>query len=160
LLLNNQNNSGSIFLLGYFNYYGIGTTVDEKRAFSLFIDASEQDHILAQYFVGNCYELGSGITKDDKLAFEYYEKVANNKGYTGYAIGQSKLGWFYENGLSVKKILNMAVYWYEKAANNGDLLATFNLGNFYKKGYGVNNDNVGSVLVLLELSSIFYIVYN
>jgi hypothetical protein len=36
LLLNNQNNSGSIFLLGYFNYYVIGTTVDEKRAFSFY----------------------------------------------------------------------------------------------------------------------------
>src|SRR4051812_44410609 len=54
-LLNNQNNSDSIFLLGYFNYMEIGTNKDSKKAFNMFIDASKQDHILAQYYVGACY---------------------------------------------------------------------------------------------------------
>jgi TPR repeat protein len=30
---------------------------------------------LAQYFVGICYEFGSGITKNEKLAYKYYEKL-------------------------------------------------------------------------------------
>ncbi len=76
-LLNNQNNSNSILLLGYFNYYGIGTSQNYEKAFDLFIDASKQNHILAQYYVGCCYQFGHGITKDKKLAFEYYEKVAD-----------------------------------------------------------------------------------
>ena len=46
-ILNNQNNSNSIFLLGYFNYSGIGIYENYKEAFNLFINASDQNHILA-----------------------------------------------------------------------------------------------------------------
>ncbi|POG77709.1 kinase-like domain-containing protein [Rhizophagus irregularis DAOM 181602=DAOM 197198] len=70
LLLTNQNNLDSIFLLGYFNYLGIETVEDDKKAFDLFIDASEQGHILAQFYVGLCYEIGRGTVKDEKLAFK------------------------------------------------------------------------------------------
>ncbi|PKK69856.1 kinase-like protein [Rhizophagus irregularis] len=124
-LLNNQNTSESIFLLGYFNYYSIGTTEDKEKAFNLFINASEENHILAQYFVGQ--------------SFEYYEKAANKD----YASGQFKLGWFYDNGISVKnkKDLKMAAYWYEKAANNRHLTAMYNLGHLYKNGDGVDKDH-------------------
>ncbi|CAB4438315.1 unnamed protein product [Rhizophagus irregularis] len=148
-LLNNQNNSESIFLLGYFNYTGIGTTKDKEKAYNLFINASKQDHTLAQYFAGKCYEFGDGITKNEKLAFEYYEKAANKD----YANGQFNLGWFYENGISVKKDLKMAAYWYEKAANNGHLRAMRNLGLSYKmevvlcydSGIGINFDKQKAV---------------
>ncbi|CAB4438333.1 unnamed protein product [Rhizophagus irregularis] len=129
LLLNNQNNTESIFLFGYFNYYGIGTIKDKEKAFSLFISASELNHILAQYFVGICYEFGNGVTKSKRLRFEYYEKVANKD----YAMGQFMLGGFYE---SVKNDLKLAAYWYEKATNNGHLAAMHNLGLLYKNGDG------------------------
>src|SRR5438046_1393456 len=42
-LLDNQNNSDSIFLLGYFNYFGIETSKNHENAFKLFINASEQN---------------------------------------------------------------------------------------------------------------------
>ncbi|CAB4438307.1 unnamed protein product [Rhizophagus irregularis] len=73
-LLNNQNNSESIFLLGYFNYQGIKTTVDLEKAFNLLINASKQDHTLAQYFVGQCYEFGYGITKNENLHLNIMKK--------------------------------------------------------------------------------------
>src|SRR5579862_4517359 len=76
-LSNNQNNSDSIFLLGYFNYLGIKTSKDRKKSFNLFRDASKQNHVLAQYYVGLCYEFGHGTDKNEKLAFEYYEKVSD-----------------------------------------------------------------------------------
>ncbi|GBC02718.1 hypothetical protein RclHR1_04780005 [Rhizophagus clarus] len=135
-LLNNKNTSNFIFLLGYFNYCGIGTTLDESKAFNLFI-SSEQDLILAQRFVGECYRYGNGITKNEKLAFEYFQKIANKN----YAMGQFKLGWFYESEISVKKDLKMSAYWYEKAVNNGHLVAMHNLGNFYKNGVGVDKNH-------------------
>jgi TPR repeat protein len=138
LLLNNQNTSNFIFLLGYFNYMGIEKIMDYKKAFNLFINASERKHILAQYYVGECYEFGRGITKNEKLAFEYYEKVANKD----YAVGQFKLGWFYDNGISVKKDLKIAVYWYEKAAaNNEHIVAMHNLAFSYKNGDGVDKNH-------------------
>ncbi|GES93151.1 kinase-like domain-containing protein [Rhizophagus clarus] len=136
-LLNNQDTSHYIFILGYFNYYGIGTSANKENAFNLFINASEQDHILAQCFAGDCYKYEEGITKNENLAFEYHKKVANQ----GYAIGQFKLGRFYESEICVKKDLKMSAYWYEKAANNGDLVAMHNLGRFYKNGFGVDKNH-------------------
>jgi TPR repeat protein len=76
-LLNNQTSSNSIFILGYFNFFGIATSENNGKAFNLFINASEKNHVLAQLFVGYCYFNGYGTTKDEKLAFKYYEKVAN-----------------------------------------------------------------------------------
>ncbi|GBC27191.2 kinase-like domain-containing protein [Rhizophagus irregularis DAOM 181602=DAOM 197198] len=101
------------------------------------IIVNEIDHLLAQCYVGGCYQFGHGITKHVKLAFQYYEKLANKE----YAIGQFKLGWFYENKLSVNKDLKLAAYWYEKAANNGNLIAMFNLGYLHKDGNGVNKND-------------------
>jgi TPR repeat protein len=45
-------NSSSIFLLGFFNFYGIETSKDNEKVINLFINASEKDFILAQYFIG------------------------------------------------------------------------------------------------------------
>ncbi|CAB4438140.1 unnamed protein product [Rhizophagus irregularis] len=134
--LYNQNISNSIFLLGYFNYRGIETSVNTERAFNLFVNASEKDHILAQYFAGNCYEFGNGTTKNEKLAFKYFEKSANKN----FSLGQSEIGYFYEHGISIKKNLKKAFYWYEKAANNGNILAMHNLGKCYLNGDGVKKD--------------------
>ncbi|UZO03826.1 uncharacterized protein OCT59_024227 [Rhizophagus irregularis] len=54
-LLDNQNSSNSIFILGYFNYYGIIINENNDKAFNLFIIASGKNHILAEYFVNECY---------------------------------------------------------------------------------------------------------
>ncbi|GBC22040.2 kinase-like domain-containing protein [Rhizophagus irregularis DAOM 181602=DAOM 197198] len=136
-LLDNQNISNFIFLLGFFYYAGIETIRNHEKAFNLFINASEEGHILAQYLVGHCYEFGDGIIRNDNLAFENYEKLANKD----YAIGQFKLGWFYDNGLYVKKDPKLAAYWFEKAVKNGNLVAMFNLGILYINGNGVDENH-------------------
>ena len=136
-LLNNQNDSDSIFLLGCFHYYGIETIINYEKAFSLFINLSEQNHTLAQYFAGECYYYGYGVTKNEKLAFEYYEKVANKD----YAAGQLDVGYCYKNGVGIEKDFKMAAKWYEKAAKNGNIIAMKNLGLLYENGDGVNKDH-------------------
>jgi TPR repeat protein len=132
-LLNNQISLNSIFLLGYFNYHGIVMSMNKEKAFNLFINASENNHILAQYFVAQCYFYGDGTTKDEKLAFEYYEKVANKN----LPSGQVGIGYCYE---MIKKDSKKALYWYEKAANNGNMMAMHNLGLCYINGNGVEKD--------------------
>src|SRR5204862_371738 len=47
-LLNNQNNSNSIYLLGYFNYYGIEIDVNNQKAIELYQRAVELENIVAQ----------------------------------------------------------------------------------------------------------------
>ncbi|RGB34705.1 hypothetical protein C1646_760209 [Rhizophagus diaphanus] len=135
-LINNQNNSNSIFLLGYFNYFGKETSKNHEKAFNLFIDASEKNHILAQTFAGECYQCGNGTIKNEKLAFEYIEKVANKN----FANGQLRIGYFYDMGVGIEKDKNNAFYWYEKAANNGNIMAIYNLGYCYNYGKGVLKD--------------------
>ncbi|GBC22469.2 kinase-like domain-containing protein [Rhizophagus irregularis DAOM 181602=DAOM 197198] len=136
-LLNNQNASDSIFILGYFNYYGIIANKNKEKAFNLFIDELEKNNILAQHFIGHCYFYGHGTMKNNKLAIEYYEKVANKN----LSYGQLNLGYCYRNGIGIKKDLEKAFYWYEKAANNGNVIATYNLGNCYGDGFGVKKDH-------------------
>ncbi|EXX62554.1 Cdc15p [Rhizophagus irregularis DAOM 197198w] len=113
-LLNNQDDLDSIFLLGYFNYVGIETSGNLIQAFDLFIKASEQDHTLAQFYVGLCYEFGYGTEENEKLAFEFYEKVANKN----YPSGIIYLGYFYERGMGIEKDLKKAVSLYSRTAWN------------------------------------------
>ncbi|RGB36753.1 kinase-like domain-containing protein [Rhizophagus diaphanus] len=147
-LLNNQNDSDSIFLLGYFNYMGIGTNEDSNKAFNLFINASEQDHILAQYYVGSCYQFSYGTVKNEKLAFEYYKKIANK----GCALGIFNIGYFYSQGICIKKDLKRAAFLYEKAAELGNSLAQYNLATMYIKGEGIDKDD-NKALTLLKQSA-------
>jgi TPR repeat protein len=51
----------------------------------------QKNHILSQFFVGKCYQIGYGTPKNEELAFKYYEKVANKN----YACGQFEIGLLY-----------------------------------------------------------------
>ncbi|GET03246.1 kinase-like domain-containing protein [Rhizophagus clarus] len=135
-LLNNQISANSIFLFGYFNYHGIIASENYDEALSLFICALAQDHKLAQYFIGECYSLGLGITRNEKLAFEHYEKAANK----GILCGNNSMGYCYLTGLGAERDFKKAFYWLEKAANNGNTKAMYNLGNCYKNGIGAKKD--------------------
>jgi TPR repeat protein len=55
-----------------------------------------QNHILAQYYIGLYYQFGYGTIKNEKLAFKYYEKIANKN----CPIGLFKIGFFFtKNGI-------------------------------------------------------------
>ncbi|GET04735.1 kinase-like domain-containing protein [Rhizophagus clarus] len=149
-LLDNQISANSIFLFGYFNYYEIGTSIDYKKAFNLFINASKQDHILAQFFVGDCYLYGYGTTKNKKLAFEYYEKVANKN----ISYGQNSMGYCYKNRIGVKKDPKKAFCWYEKAANNGNIMAIYNLGYCYYDGIGTKTNKQKAFVLYQEAAEL------
>ncbi|GET04723.1 kinase-like domain-containing protein [Rhizophagus clarus] len=130
-LSSNQNSPNSIFLFGYFNYLTLGKA---EKAFNLFINA-EKNHILTQYYIAKSYLNGHGTVKNEKLAFEYFQKVADNNFTHGQSqigncykngvadlgemVAQYNLGTMYENGKGITKDINKAIYWYEKAAKKG-----------------------------------------
>ena len=136
-LLNSQNNSDSIFLLGYFNYSGIEINKNLEKAFNLFLKASEKNHILAQYYVGKCYGSGIGTKKDERLAFEYFERIANKD----YTIGKFEVGCCYYSGIGTNINKQKAVELYQKAANSGNNKAQCNLGLMYMNGDGIEKDD-------------------
>ena len=46
------------------------------QAVAMLIEAANQGHVLAQGYCGNLYNLGRGVAQDDRLAFLYTEKGA------------------------------------------------------------------------------------
>ncbi len=135
-LSNNSNNLNSIFLFGYFNFFGIETSKNYEEAFNLFINASKKNHILAQYYVGRCYEKGYGIKKNETLAFKYIEQI----GKKDFVERQVRIGYYYQNGIGIKKDLKMAIYWYEKSAEQGHQKAQNKLAYIYENGNGIDKD--------------------
>ncbi|GBC10037.1 hypothetical protein RclHR1_00930015 [Rhizophagus clarus] len=135
---NDQNNNdlNNTFLLGYLNFYGIGTNKNNDHAFKLFKKAADQNHLLSQHYVGICYQYGYGTIKNNKLAFEHFKKVADQD----YPSGQVNIGYFYENGIYVEKNESFAVHWYKKSSSKGNVVAIYNLGYCYLYGKGIEKD--------------------
>src|ERR1043166_8575055 len=64
LLINNQNNSNAIVILGEFNCFGIGTNVDKKKAFELWEKAANLENPMGLNDLGFCYSHGIGTDVD------------------------------------------------------------------------------------------------
>uniref|UniRef100_U9U9R8 Protein kinase domain-containing protein n=2 Tax=Rhizophagus irregularis TaxID=588596 RepID=U9U9R8_RHIID len=138
-LLNNQNASDSMFLLGVFNHFGIEVKVDKQKAFELYQNAANSGNELESVLtskktfelyqeaanlgnprgmcsLGNCYQYGIGTNTNEQKAFKLYQKAAN----LGDSIAQYYLASMFEYGIGIEKNINQATYWYKKSAEQGD----------------------------------------
>ncbi len=90
------------------------------------------------YERGLAYAFGEGVTKDLKIAFQYFKQAAEKN----YAPAQYKIGvaYAYAEGTSTDK--DQAAYWYEKAAMQGHTIAQRNLGVMLENGDGINQDKI------------------
>ncbi|KAF0462073.1 HCP-like protein [Gigaspora margarita] len=77
-LLNNTHRPEYTALLGYFYFKGIGTKPSFRKAYSTYLSEAKKDFFIAQDLVGDCYYLGRGTIKDCRMAFEWYQKAADN----------------------------------------------------------------------------------
>ncbi|POG66380.1 kinase-like domain-containing protein, partial [Rhizophagus irregularis DAOM 181602=DAOM 197198] len=136
LLLNNQNNSNSIYLLGKFNDLGIGVNVSEHKAFELYQKAADLGNPFGINDLGYCYKNGIGTDIDKKKAFELYQKLAE----LGNSMGIYNLGDCYEEGIGTDVDKKKAFELYQKAADLGNSFGINNLGHFYEKGIGTDID--------------------
>ena len=115
--------------------YGQGVAKDGE-AVRWYRMAAEQGNATAQTFLGNAYDKGEGVAKDQREAVRWYRMAAEQ----GYAWAQTKLGYAYKKGEGVTKDPREAVRWYRMAAEQGDAGAQNNLGWAYNKGEGVAKD--------------------
>uniref|UniRef100_U9UNV8 HCP-like protein n=1 Tax=Rhizophagus irregularis (strain DAOM 181602 / DAOM 197198 / MUCL 43194) TaxID=747089 RepID=U9UNV8_RHIID len=129
-LLNNQNNSNSLCLLGYFNYHGLEIELDKQIAIELYQKAAESENRLAQSNLANEYIYGK---KNYNLAFKLSKKLAGN-----YAYGMNNLGFCYEKGIGTNYDEEKAFELYQKAANLGNFDAINNLGWCNYEGIGTD----------------------
>ena len=86
-ILNNQDNTNAIFLLGAANlgnilglselgdcyYHGVGTNVDRQKAFELYQKAANLGNSSGMNNLGYCYQNGIGTSVDRQKAFELYQ---------------------------------------------------------------------------------------
>jgi hypothetical protein len=91
-----------------------------------------------QYGMGVFYENGYGVTKDLKLAADWYLKAAKQ----GNTDAQYNLGAMYEHGVGIPVNYPEAAHWYRPAAEEGDIDALSNLGVLYQGGKGVPQDRI------------------
>ncbi len=88
------------------------------------------------HYLGSCYLKGNGVEKDEKEAFQWFLKAADQ----GNAEAQNNVGICYLKGDGVEKDEKEAFQWFLKAAEQRDAEAQYNVGACYLKGDGVEKD--------------------
>jgi len=83
---------------------------------------------------GMRYLLGRGVARDDKQAFYYFSRAAND----GDPFAENELAYMYAAGKGTERDYTKALYWYQQAANHGLASAQYNLGLMYLYGLGVS----------------------
>jgi TPR repeat protein len=121
------------FTLGAFLYYGSTQTVQGNDWIR---KAALQQCAPAQYHLGQIYEFGFGVPRDDRLALVWYRKAAD----AGSAPAQRAVGEFYLKGRGVSADAAEAARWFRRAADGDDLRAQYQLGQMYFDGTGVPRD--------------------
>ena len=76
---------------------------------------AERGHAAAQNYLGEMYNYGRAVQKDDVEAVKWFQKAAER----GHAAAQTNLAWMYVNGWGVRKDYVEAVEWFQKAAEQG-----------------------------------------
>ena len=71
------------------------------------------------------YSKGNGVNQDDKQAFEWYQKAANQ----GLALAQNNLGWMYHQGRGVEQDFQQAKICYQKVLAQPDTPENPNIAN-------------------------------
>ncbi|EXX54371.1 uncharacterized protein OCT59_023546 [Rhizophagus irregularis] len=135
-LLENSNDSNSIYLLGYFNYYGIETNINKRKAFIFYKKSAELGSNIAQYKLSKMYMDGKGVEKNNKKVYELSKKLAEK----GYLPGLNRLGYCYDCGIGTNVNKKKAFESYQKAAKSGNIVAQYNIALMYEFGKGIEKD--------------------
>ncbi|MDM8545970.1 tetratricopeptide repeat protein [Candidatus Venteria ishoeyi] len=99
---------------------------------------AKQGKAKAQFMLGQMYEQGKGVAKNDSTALDWYQQAAKQ----GHSAAQSVLGVRHYTGEGVVQDYSKAAYWQTRAANQGYPEAQFILGVMYELGQGVPQDFV------------------
>jgi TPR repeat protein len=107
------------------------------EALTWFNKAVEQGDSDAQYYLGEMYRNGRGVTKDVDKALKCFQNAAEK----GSVEAQVALGHIYLKGYEkIKYDYSEAYKWFLKAAEKGSAEAQNMVGEMYFKGQSVNKD--------------------
>ncbi|KAF0490590.1 calmodulin-dependent protein kinase [Gigaspora margarita] len=93
-------------IIGFFYEYGIGISVNHKKALNMYRQAAENDGLT---FIDPLNK--QGTSKNQKRAFQWYMRSAEN----GNKLGQSSLSYCYEHGLGTTENKHLAKMWHKES---------------------------------------------
>ncbi len=85
---------------------------DWSAAVREWMPLAEQGDVHAQYWLGDAYHNGKGVSRDDKIAVKYLRLAAEQ----GYSRAQWKLGVMYYDGYGVQQDYVKAHMWFNVSA--------------------------------------------
>ena len=88
----------------------------------------------AQFDVGNMFEKGNGVARDETKAFEWYLKAAKQN----HDKAAFEVGFAYLRGVGISKNYDKALKWLSSSAEYNNVRAYYFLGTMYEKGKGVS----------------------
>lgn len=122
----------AVFKLGF--AYLRGLAVDEKAAVEILRPLANSGHPPSQYYIGRCYDEGTGMARDLVRAYQWYRKAADN----GVANAQYRLGMCYYEGRGVPYVHHGHAYQaFMSAAQQCHPHGLFMVGMCHYKGRGV-----------------------
>lgn len=101
-----------------------GAVAGESPDIAEYIRAAKQGGAEEQYKLGQIYQKGQGVAKDEKEAAKWFRRAADQ----GHAASQWRLGLMYHGGKGVVKDGKEAIKWLRRASDQGDAEAQASLG--------------------------------
>ncbi len=128
-----QGDTASMRVLGLYNL----KRNSDQLAFDWFKQAADLGDARAAYFTATMLRYSPRITKDERLAFDYFLKSAR----AGHPNSQFEIGRYYTNGRGpVQGDYETAAGWYKKAADQNNAEAQNMLSLMYSDGLGIEQD--------------------
>lgn len=122
---------------------------DYAAARTLWLEALDEPDPNTLFHLGVLYDQGLGVARDDRVAFQWYEKAA----VLGHPTAEYNLGNAYKHGRGTVKSEELASYWWQKAADHRVASAQFNLAIQYYQGLGVDQDRSRAIAYFHEAAS-------
>ena len=96
----------------------------------------EHSHISSMLYIGEMYQDGKGVAKDNGEAFNWYKKGAD----AGSRDGMNSVGASYLKGIGVAQDYAKAFECFRKSAGRDFPKGMYNLAYMYENGYGTSKD--------------------
>jgi SEL1 protein len=138
------------FNLAQMYLLGQGVEQNNKTAATWVRRAVNDGSHSAVWLLGEMYERGVFSEPNKEKAFEHYKKAAEN----GVAEAMVKLGKIYL-GQQRPDFLG-ALRYFSEASSRGHIVAIFNLGKMYQRGFGVPKSCNAAVHVLMECLTLVF----
>lgn len=116
--------------------YGINTSVNMKRAASMYNHLAQKGNAVAQRELGVMYLNGEGVEQNFKAASNLLKLASSN----GDTKAMCHLASMYLHGLGLPVSYKKAYSYYQMAADRNDPKGYYGMGNLVYKGLGVEQD--------------------